>query len=91
MSAIPLHIQRRFEQRWASRFASSVASNVSKDVGTKPHTIKINWSPRRAAKTEEKPAGVKSATSVVRNMRARSDGPALRRDIVRIVRALDHG
>jgi hypothetical protein len=52
-------------------------------------TIKINWSPRRAAKAKEKPA-LKPATSMVQNTRARSDCPALRRDIVRIVRGLDH-
>jgi hypothetical protein len=33
MSAIPTHIQRRFEQRWAARFALPIASKM---VGTKP-------------------------------------------------------
>jgi hypothetical protein len=35
MNAIPLHIQRRFEQRWASRFAPPAASNTPKKIGTK--------------------------------------------------------
>ncbi len=30
MSAIPLHLQRKFEQRWAARFASPVALAVPK-------------------------------------------------------------
>jgi hypothetical protein len=65
MSAIPIHVQRRFEQRWASRFALPVAATASKKVGTKATTSKINGSPRRAAKTEEKPAGVKVRWSAV--------------------------
>jgi uncharacterized protein (DUF1697 family) len=28
MSAIPLHLQRKFERRWEARFASRVASAV---------------------------------------------------------------
>jgi hypothetical protein len=47
MSAIPLHLQRRFEQRWASRFTHPTASTAPKNVGTKAP----------AAKTKEKPAG----------------------------------
>jgi hypothetical protein len=35
MSAIPLHLQRRFEQRWASRFTLPAASNAPKNVGAK--------------------------------------------------------
>jgi hypothetical protein len=65
MNAIPIHVQRRFEQRWASRFALPVTATASKNVGTKSHNIKINGSPRRAAKTEEKPAGVKARRSAV--------------------------
>jgi hypothetical protein len=34
MTAIPLHIQKRFEQRWASRFTQPTASNAPKNVGT---------------------------------------------------------
>jgi hypothetical protein len=37
MSAIPLHIQRRFEQRWASRFTPPVASNPPKMLERKLH------------------------------------------------------
>jgi hypothetical protein len=47
MSAIPLHLQRRFEQRSASRFTHPTASTAPKNVGTKAP----------AAKTKEKPAG----------------------------------
>jgi hypothetical protein len=65
MSAIPIHVQRRFEQRWASRFALPAAATALKNVGTKSHNIKINGSPRRAAKTERKPAGVKVQRSAV--------------------------
>jgi hypothetical protein len=35
MSAIPIHIQRRFDQKWASRFTQQVASNAPKNAGTK--------------------------------------------------------
>ena len=59
MSAIPLHLQRRFEQRWASRFALPVVAVASKNVGTKATTSKSSRGPRRAAETEEKPVGVK--------------------------------
>ena len=41
MSAIPVHLERRFERRWASRFGSRVASTASKSAGTKsklPHS-----------------------------------------------------
>jgi hypothetical protein len=30
MSAIPIHLQRRFEQRWASRYAASAAASAPK-------------------------------------------------------------
>jgi hypothetical protein len=36
MSAIPLHIQRRFEQRWAARFVRPVALISPKGVVLKP-------------------------------------------------------
>jgi hypothetical protein len=51
MSAIPLHLQRKFEQRWAARFASQVVSAAPKSAlkGT------LNNLPRRA-KAKEKPA-----------------------------------
>jgi hypothetical protein len=48
MTAIPLHLQRRFEQRWASRFTPPAASIAPKNVGTKAP----------AAKTKEKPTGM---------------------------------
>ena len=44
MSAIPIHLQRRFEQRWASRFARPVVPKKSE-----PKPIKINRSSGRAA------------------------------------------
>jgi hypothetical protein len=52
MSAIPLHIERRFEQRWAARFFSPAASAVPKRSDLKRTA---NSSPR-PAKTREKPA-----------------------------------
>jgi hypothetical protein len=54
MSAIPLHLQRRFEQRWAARFVSPVASAAPKRVGSKA-TPKNS---PRLAKAKEKPAGL---------------------------------
>jgi hypothetical protein len=35
MSAIPLHLQRKFEQRWAARFVSPVASAPTKGTDLK--------------------------------------------------------
>jgi hypothetical protein len=55
MSAIPLHIQRRFDQKWASRFTLRVAPNVPKNVGTK---AAASTTGRRAATNKEKPAGL---------------------------------
>jgi hypothetical protein len=53
MSAIPLHLQRRFEQRWAARFASPAASPV-KGTGLRGT---VNNLPRPAKeKAKEKPA-----------------------------------
>jgi hypothetical protein len=40
MSAVPLHIQRRFEQRWASRFTA--ASNPPKALQQKPHVQAVD-------------------------------------------------
>jgi hypothetical protein len=37
MSAIPLHLQRKFERRWAARFASPVASAAHKGTDFKGH------------------------------------------------------
>jgi hypothetical protein len=57
MSAIPLHLQRRFEQRWAARFVSPLASAASKSIGMK---VTANSLPR-PAKAKEKPAGERGA------------------------------
>jgi hypothetical protein len=54
MSAIPLHLQRRFEQRWAARFVSPVAPAAPKSTSLKRP---VPNSPR-PAKAEEKPAGL---------------------------------
>jgi hypothetical protein len=52
MGAIPLHLQRKFEQRWAARFPSPVASAAPKSAGLKGT---LNSLPR-PAKAKEKPA-----------------------------------
>jgi hypothetical protein len=52
MSAIPLHLQRKFEQRWAARFASPAASAAPKRSDLKAPD---NGSPRQR-KAREKPA-----------------------------------
>jgi hypothetical protein len=54
MSAIPLDLQRRFEQRWAARFVSPVPSAAPKSSGLKG-TVK---SLPRPAKAKEKLAGL---------------------------------
>jgi hypothetical protein len=54
MSAIPLHLQRRFEQRWGARFASPVALAMPKSIVLK-NTVKSLPVP---AKAKEKPAGL---------------------------------
>jgi hypothetical protein len=46
MSAIPLHVQRRFEQKWASRFGLPVAVNALKNVGVKLTTPTARWGTR---------------------------------------------
>jgi hypothetical protein len=35
MTAIPLHLQRRFEQRWAAKLASLLPSAAPKSIGLK--------------------------------------------------------
>jgi NADPH:quinone reductase-like Zn-dependent oxidoreductase len=50
MSAIPLHMQRKFERRWAARFASPVASAVPKTTDSKRDRQQL------AAPRESKPA-----------------------------------
>jgi len=49
MSAIPLHLQRKFERRWEARFASPVASAVRKGADLKSI---VNNLPRRAKARE---------------------------------------
>ncbi len=52
MSAIPLHLQRKFEQRWAARFLAQAASAVPKSNRLRgaPNTLP------RPVKAKEKPA-----------------------------------
>jgi hypothetical protein len=52
MSAIPLHLQRKFEQRWTARFASPVASATPKYADTKGTVANLP----RPAKGKAKPA-----------------------------------
>jgi hypothetical protein len=54
MSAIPLHLQRRFEQRWAARFASPVPSAAPKSIDLK---VTADTLPG-PAKAKEEPAGI---------------------------------
>jgi hypothetical protein len=49
MSAIPLHIRRKFEQRWAARFVSPVASAAHKGTDLKGTGNNL---PRRAKAKE---------------------------------------
>ena len=51
MSAIPLHIQRKFERRWAATLALSRASAAPKSIDLKGT---VNSLPRAAA-AKEKP------------------------------------
>jgi hypothetical protein len=57
MSAIPLHLQRRFEQRWAARFVSPVTSAAPKNVSLKGSVNSL----ARPAEAKEKPAGERGA------------------------------
>jgi hypothetical protein len=50
MSAIPLHLQRKFEQRWAARYAAPVTSAAPKSNDLKDT---VNNLPR-PAKAKEK-------------------------------------
>jgi hypothetical protein len=54
MSAIPLHLQRKFERRWAARFVSPVALAAPKSTDLKGT---VNNLPRRS-KAKEKPVEV---------------------------------
>jgi hypothetical protein len=65
MSAIPLHLQRRFEQRWAARFGSLVIPAVPKEVGLKgsPSTLRgARQSQRKTRRVES--AGLVSSLAV---------------------------
>jgi len=57
MSAIPLHLQRKFERRWAARFVSPVASAAPKNTALK---AAVNNLPR-PAKAKEKSAELSKA------------------------------
>jgi hypothetical protein len=50
MSAIPIHLQRRFEQKWSSRFVPPVASSAPKAVGTKAAPLTGRHASRRKPK-----------------------------------------
>jgi hypothetical protein len=52
MSAIPLHLQRKFEKRWAARFAARAASTAPKNDRLKSS---LEPSPRPIS-AKEKPA-----------------------------------
>jgi len=52
MAAIPLHLQRKFEQRWAARFSSPAASAVPKSKGLKAALDTL----AHPAKAKEEPA-----------------------------------
>jgi hypothetical protein len=53
MSAIPLHLQRRFEQKWAAKLASLAASAAPKSIslkgtfGSLPQPVKAKEKPAR--------------------------------------------
>ena len=57
MSIIPLHLQRRFEQRWAARFGSLVIPARTKEE-CRIESLAGQHAPR-AAKANEKPAGLR--------------------------------
>jgi hypothetical protein len=52
MSAIPLHLQRKFEQRWAARFVPPVSPNSPKVDGAK--AARPTSTRRRAARQKPK-------------------------------------
>jgi len=54
MSAIPLHLQRRFEQKWAARFVPPVASVAPKSIVLKDSVKNLPSS----VKAKEKPTGL---------------------------------
>ena len=58
MSAIPLHIQRRFEQRWAARLIPPV-----KTISPESVLLKRAAPTSRRTPAEEKPAGLNHRAS----------------------------
>jgi hypothetical protein len=56
MSAIPLHIQRRFEMGFSFHPAGCV--KCAEEFWNESHTIDPNGSPHRATKAKEKPAAL---------------------------------
>jgi hypothetical protein len=54
MGAIPVHLERRFEQKWASRFRPQTGAVASKNVGTQsklPHSKEANTGLGKTGKT----------------------------------------
>jgi hypothetical protein len=69
MSAIPLHLQRRFEQKWAARFSPPPAAvNAPKNVG--PKATPTTPTGRRGARQMPK----KSPPGRDRQLPVRGDG-----------------
>ena len=54
MSAIPLHLQRRFEQKWAAKLALLAAPPAPKGIGLKGTFGSLP----RPVKAKERPAGL---------------------------------
>jgi hypothetical protein len=53
MGAIPVHLERRFEQGWASRFRPHTVAVASKNVGAQsklPHSIEASTAPGKIGK-----------------------------------------
>jgi hypothetical protein len=71
MSIIPLHLQRQFEQRWAAQFGSQVIRSAPKKNAGLNGSL-VNVAPR-AAKAQEKPAGLRRRVSL-RNILSRGLG-----------------
>jgi hypothetical protein len=55
MSAIPIDVQRRFEQKWASRFALPVVSTELKSAGTKTIPAKSTGRPAARQRPKKRP------------------------------------
>jgi hypothetical protein len=59
MSAIPVHIQRKFEQRWAARFDSRVVPAAPEWVPARPHDS--------GSQSNETVDGLESTTDALRH------------------------